>query len=94
MRVFPVTTAPEELTGDGQAMAWRAGADLVDMEMVQFLRAVLSPPLRGAASRFPSSWAGCGGSGRVAPQQVRESFHEAMGSERMERTTRDVLSIA
>ncbi len=35
-RSFRVTTNSWEYTGDGQAMAYRAGADLIDMEFMQF----------------------------------------------------------
>jgi len=35
-QVFSFTTNPEVATGDGVAIAFRAGADLVDMEFVQF----------------------------------------------------------
>ncbi len=34
--IYKVTTNPPVLTGDGMAMAWRAGANLMDMEFVQF----------------------------------------------------------
>jgi L-aspartate oxidase len=34
--VYKITTNPPLLTGDGMAMAWRAGANLMDMEFVQF----------------------------------------------------------
>ncbi|MEO6908236.1 MAG: FAD-dependent oxidoreductase, partial [Abditibacteriaceae bacterium] len=34
--LYKVTTNPPVLTGDGMAMAWRAGAALMDMEFVQF----------------------------------------------------------
>ncbi len=34
--IYKVTTNPPQLTGDGMAMAWRAGANLMDMEFVQF----------------------------------------------------------
>lgn len=35
-RLFPVTTAPPEGTGDGLVLAYRAGATLRDLEFVQF----------------------------------------------------------
>ncbi len=34
--IYKVTTNPPVLTGDGMAMAFRAGAELMDMEFVQF----------------------------------------------------------
>jgi L-aspartate oxidase len=34
--LYERTTNPEVSTGDGMAMAWRAGAELMDMEFVQF----------------------------------------------------------
>ena len=34
--LYKVTTNPPVLTGDGLAMAYRAGAQLMDMEFVQF----------------------------------------------------------
>ena len=49
MRVFPLVTAPEELTGDGMAMALRCGARLQDMEFPMFLPyTFLTPPARRA----------------------------------------------
>ncbi|MDA4133649.1 MAG: FAD-binding protein, partial [Thaumarchaeota archaeon] len=35
-RVYEVTSNSYECTGDGLALAYRAGADLMDMEMIQF----------------------------------------------------------
>ncbi|GGB72474.1 L-aspartate oxidase [Deinococcus soli (ex Cha et al. 2016)] len=35
-RLYPVTTAPPEGTGDGLGLAWQAGAALRDLEFVQF----------------------------------------------------------
>ncbi|MFQ5710854.1 MAG: FAD-binding protein [Candidatus Geothermarchaeales archaeon] len=47
---YAFTTGTEGLTGDGQAMAYRAGADLLNMEMVTFCpNVILWPPmLRGS----------------------------------------------
>ncbi len=43
-RLYPVTTAAEELTGDGIFMAYQAGAELVDMEFHLFLPACIDWP--------------------------------------------------
>jgi L-aspartate oxidase len=48
-QVFAQTTNPSISTGDGVAMAWRAGADLCDLEFVQFHPTALTYP---GAPRF------------------------------------------
>lgn len=95
MRVFPVTTAPEELTGDGQAMAWRAGADLVDMEMVQFLPCCFITPPAWSGITFPFFMGpGVGGVDAWLLNKFGNRFMKQWDPERMERNTRDILSIA
>jgi len=59
-QVFRETTNPRTCTGDGIAMAWRAGAALADLEFVQFhptvlyvagaTRALVSEAVRGAGA--------------------------------------------
>ena len=44
MRLYPITTAPEELTGEGLYMAYEVGAELVDMEFPMFLPCCLYWP--------------------------------------------------
>jgi succinate dehydrogenase/fumarate reductase flavoprotein subunit len=44
MQMYPYSTAPDELTGDGHAMAFRAGASFIDLEMIQFMGGTMMTP--------------------------------------------------
>ena len=48
-RVYKITSNPWETTGDGHSLAYHAGADLIDMEFIQFhpTGMVWPPSLRG-----------------------------------------------
>ena len=92
MRLYPITTAPEELTGDGTYMAFRAGAELVDMEFPLFLpcclywpKSMLGQSMYGISNEANGWWLNKFG--------VR--FLEKWDPVRMEiGTTRDVAAIA
>ena len=93
MRIYPVTTAPQELVGDGMYMAYEAGAKLVDMEFPLFLPACLYWPnsMKGVDMPYITS-AAIGGWWLNA---FGERFMEKWDPIRMEMgTTRDVASIA
>lgn len=93
MMIYPIQTAPEELTGDGQAIAYRAGAELIDMEMVQFHPCnLLTPPVwRGIG--FPFTIGPAGGMDVWLLNKYGQRFMSKWDPERMEKTTRDNLSI-
>lgn len=92
MRIYPHTTAPEELTGDGFGAAYRAGASLVDMEFPMFLPYVLIAPI--GASGVDFTYLLSAYLHTHALNREGERFMAKWDPQRMERTTRDVNSIA
>ena len=94
MRLYPITTGPEELTGDGTAMALRAGVELMDMEFPMFLPGTFPWPeaVKGVNTPFKLACAGM-----VAGHLLNkhgERFMAKWDPARMERSTRDIISIA
>ncbi len=97
-RVFARTTNPAEATGDGLALAWRAGARLADVELVQFhptaLDAgadpmpLLTEALRGAGALLVDGegrriLADLGGRGELLPRDVvARALWSALGAGR------------
>lgn len=85
-QLYTVTTNPVQATGDGLALALRAGAELVDMEQFQFYPAGLV---------FPGSLRGFG-LGVVEYSKLYNSLGERFvsryGCEDMERSSRDLLA--
>ena len=92
MRIYPYTTAAEELTGDGQAMAFRAGAELVDMEFPMFLPTCLLKPSAMQGVDLPYIMATVLGGYML--NKYGERYMKKWDPERMECSTRDVASIA
>jgi succinate dehydrogenase / fumarate reductase flavoprotein subunit/fumarate reductase flavoprotein subunit len=88
--MYRISSPSLEKAGDGQAMAWRAGAEFVDMEMMQFhptgllvgrsiaTGGLLEEGLRGAGARLFNG--------------LGERFMEKYAPDKLERATRDVVS--
>jgi L-aspartate oxidase len=88
-QLFLHTTNPEVATGDGMAMAYTAGAELADMEFVQFHPTALNLP---GAPRFLLSEAMRGEGGVLRNEQGKRFM--ARYHERAELAPRDVVSRA
>lgn len=90
-KTFKITSGSWEYTGDGFAMGYRAGAELLDMEFVQFhptgmvwpngVRGILvTEAVRGEGGRLFNS--------------LGERFMEKVDPQRMELSTRDIVAKA
>jgi succinate dehydrogenase/fumarate reductase flavoprotein subunit len=83
------STGPEELTGDGQAMMYRAGAELTDMEFVQFLASSVSHPPTGITPINPVLNLGV-----WLLNSEGQRFMSRWDPLRMEQSTRDLIAVA
>lgn len=91
LRAYPHTTAPEELTGDGQAMAYRAGAEMIDMEFPMFLPYTLLAPIAMDGVDLPLLMTYF--LAAYAVNRHGERYMSRWDSQRLERTTRDINAI-
>jgi len=91
-QVYPLTSNGKDLTGDGYAMAYRAGCRLADMEFVQFTPTALAwpPEMRGMSAGGSL----LGQKGAKLLNRLGERFMTKYDPERMERTTRAIASRA
>ncbi|OYW46949.1 MAG: L-aspartate oxidase [Sphingomonadales bacterium 12-68-11] len=90
-RVYQFSTAPRGATGDGIAMAWRAGARVSNMEMMQFHPTCL---YNLEVKNFLITEAVRGEGGRLINPRTGKRFMEFYDRERMELAPRDVVARA
>jgi len=90
-KVYKVTSNSWECTGDGCAMAYEAGAELMDMEMVQFhpTGMVWPPGVRGILVTEAVR-----GEGGILRNSLGERFMERYDPKRKELSSRDVVARA
>ena len=88
--MYKISSPSLEKSGDGMAMAWRAGADFVDMEMVQFHPTGV---LAGVGTRLTGTIIeeGLRGAGGYLLNGAKERFMTNYDP-RGERATRDIVS--
>jgi succinate dehydrogenase / fumarate reductase, flavoprotein subunit len=88
-KAWPITSNSWECTGDGMALAYEAGADLLDMEFVQFhpTGMVWPPGVQGLLVTEAVR-----GEGGILRNRLGERFMEKYDPKRMELSTRDLVS--
>lgn len=90
-RTYLFSTAPKGATGDGIAMAWRAGCRISNMEMMQFHPTCL---YNLEVKNFLITEAVRGEGGRLINPQTGKRFMAYYDAERMELAPRDVVARA
>ncbi|WP_209732308.1 fumarate reductase (CoM/CoB) subunit TfrA [Methanococcus voltae] len=86
-QIYPITSNPVQKVGDGYAMAYEIGLDLIDMEMVQF-----HPT--GVVGKGTLVTEAVRGEGGILYNKNRERFMEKYDPKKMELSTRDVVAKA
>ena len=90
-KIYKITSNSWEYTGDGHALAFQAGAELIDMEFVQFhpTGMVWPPGVQGILVTEAVR-----GEGGILRNSKGERFMEKYDRERMELSTRDLVARA
>jgi succinate dehydrogenase / fumarate reductase, flavoprotein subunit len=88
-KAWPITSNSWEYTGDGMALAYEAGAELMDLEFVQFhpTGMVWPPGVQGLLVTEAVR-----GEGGILRNKLGERFMEKYDPKRMELSTRDVVA--
>jgi fumarate reductase (CoM/CoB) subunit A len=90
-RIYDISTNSSSGTGDGYALAYRAGAELIDMEEIQFHPTGAVFPYDARGRLVTEAVRGEGG---ILRNILNERFMKQYDPERMELSTRDVVARA
>ena len=90
-RVYDISTNSSSGTGDGFAMGYRAGAELIDMEMVQFHPTGAVYPYDARGRLITEAVRGEGG---ILKNALGDRFMKRYDPTRMELSTRDIVARA
>lgn len=90
-RIFDISTNSNSGTGDGYAIGFRAGADLIDMEQIQFHPTGAVYPWDARGRLVTEAVRGEGG---ILKNALGERFMKRYDPARMELSTRDVVARA
>jgi fumarate reductase (CoM/CoB) subunit A len=90
-KVYDISTNSSSGTGDGFAIGYRAGAELIDMEMIQFHPTGAVFPYDARGRLVTEAVRGEGG---ILLNNIGERFMKMYDPERMELSTRDVVARA
>jgi len=88
-QLYPVTSNTVQKNGDGYALAWNVGANLIDMEEVQFHPTGMVAPESKKGVLVTEAVRGEGG---ILLNKNKERFMKKYSSEKMELSTRDVVA--
>lgn len=90
-QLHALNDSPPTITGDGYAMAWRAGAELIDMEFIDYQLITAAPKKLAGYPPHSSAFIAAGG---YLLNKDHERFMARYEPERLEKTTRALINRA